>query len=408
LDREVDLITPLCTQLTYEGLVDEVFGIFNSSVELPVEMATDPKAEKENPSEKKRLNVLLSGFGNLYAEIRDLNFAVVGQRLSDKATEIDKFYKNRSNAKSIQDVNTVFKQLPSIQKEHACLRIHTNITEAVLGVTRDQVFRDRLEAEQRLLNAVEVQASLLYIEECINKQEPLVKVLRMIALYSLTNDGFRENVFNILRRDIVQTYGYKTLYTLENLTKLGMFKISKSSNNYPKLKNDLKLFFEEYQDDTMTDTAYVFSGYAPLSVRLLQKLIEIPSFCTAEAFEQPEETKQEKPSDTHIHKEEPKPWTLGWGAPIIPKVPSLDLLIKDCPGGPHFRVRQSDQKDLTKSEISGSKKIVLVFFIGGCTFAEISAIRWLNKNNEHYTFVVGTTKLINGNSLIESITETFD
>lgn len=29
IDREADLVTPLCTQLTYEGLVDEVFAIFN-------------------------------------------------------------------------------------------------------------------------------------------------------------------------------------------------------------------------------------------------------------------------------------------------------------------------------------------------------------------------------------------
>lgn len=29
LDRQVDLVTPLCTQLTYEGLVDEVIGIKN-------------------------------------------------------------------------------------------------------------------------------------------------------------------------------------------------------------------------------------------------------------------------------------------------------------------------------------------------------------------------------------------
>src|SRR6266704_319987 len=29
LDRRVDMITPLLTQLTYEGLVDEVFGIKN-------------------------------------------------------------------------------------------------------------------------------------------------------------------------------------------------------------------------------------------------------------------------------------------------------------------------------------------------------------------------------------------
>ena len=27
LDRSVDFLTPLCTQLTYEGLIDEVYGI---------------------------------------------------------------------------------------------------------------------------------------------------------------------------------------------------------------------------------------------------------------------------------------------------------------------------------------------------------------------------------------------
>lgn len=30
LDRNVDLISPLATQLTYEGLIDEIYGIQNS------------------------------------------------------------------------------------------------------------------------------------------------------------------------------------------------------------------------------------------------------------------------------------------------------------------------------------------------------------------------------------------
>lgn len=29
VDRQMDMITPLCTQLTYEGLLDEVIGIKN-------------------------------------------------------------------------------------------------------------------------------------------------------------------------------------------------------------------------------------------------------------------------------------------------------------------------------------------------------------------------------------------
>ena len=31
IDRNVDLLTPLCTQLTYEGLIDEIYGIHNST-----------------------------------------------------------------------------------------------------------------------------------------------------------------------------------------------------------------------------------------------------------------------------------------------------------------------------------------------------------------------------------------
>ena len=35
LDRSVDLVSPLPTQLTYEGLLDEMFSINCSSVRLP-------------------------------------------------------------------------------------------------------------------------------------------------------------------------------------------------------------------------------------------------------------------------------------------------------------------------------------------------------------------------------------
>lgn len=32
LDRNVDLLTPLATQLTYEGLIDEIYGITNGQI----------------------------------------------------------------------------------------------------------------------------------------------------------------------------------------------------------------------------------------------------------------------------------------------------------------------------------------------------------------------------------------
>ena len=45
IDRAVDMITPLCTQLTYEGLVDEILGIKNGSVSMDKEGMRTTKFE---------------------------------------------------------------------------------------------------------------------------------------------------------------------------------------------------------------------------------------------------------------------------------------------------------------------------------------------------------------------------
>ena len=57
IDREVDLLTPLFTQLTYEGLIDELYGIQNSKSDYLQETSnfrpTNSQHTKEsyNPSE---------------------------------------------------------------------------------------------------------------------------------------------------------------------------------------------------------------------------------------------------------------------------------------------------------------------------------------------------------------------
>ena len=67
----------------------------------------------------------------------------------------------------------------------------------------------------------------------------------------------------------------------------------------------------------------------------------------------------------------------------------------------------------------GKNKVTLVFFIGGVTFTEIAALKWLSKQEgENYgDIVVATTKMVSvseeegeklilkGNTLIKSIME---
>lgn len=41
----------------------------------------------------------------------------------------------------------------------------------------------------------------------------------------------------------------------------------------------------------------------------------------------------------------------------------------------------------------------VVFFLGGCTYTEISALRWMSKQTTGRRFLVATTGIINGNSV---------
>jgi hypothetical protein len=123
LDRKVDMITPLLTQLTYEGLIDELVGIkncvFHSSlrslfrltcsslayVELPVSMLSTPAAPGAGPSttpptpattltkEKTKKHHLTVATDPLYGELQDLNFSAVGKKLNKVAHRLDEDYK---------------------------------------------------------------------------------------------------------------------------------------------------------------------------------------------------------------------------------------------------------------------------------------------------------------------------
>lgn len=57
----------------------------------------------------------------------------------------------------------------------------------------------------------------------------------------------------------------------------------------------------------------------------------------------------------------------------------------------------------------GRRPVVLAFFIGGVTFAEISCLRFLSeKMNVEVDFIVGTTKIVSASSLIDTLIDTKD
>ncbi|KAJ8415522.1 hypothetical protein AAFF_G00425020 [Aldrovandia affinis] len=138
LDRNVDLLTPLATQLTYEGLIDEIYGITNGYVKLPPEKFAQKKqgeGGKDLPTEPKKLQ--LNSAEELYAEIRDKNFNAVGAALSKKAKIISAAFEERHNAKTVGEIKQFVSQLPHMQAARSSLANHTSIAELIKDITSE-------------------------------------------------------------------------------------------------------------------------------------------------------------------------------------------------------------------------------------------------------------------------------
>ncbi|KAL6179372.1 hypothetical protein ACLB2K_050887 [Fragaria x ananassa] len=223
LDREVDMVTPMCTQLTYEGIVDEFLRINNGSVEVNPSVM-DVKQEGQ------KMKVPLNSSDKLFKEIRDLHFEVVVQILRQKATSMKQDYNEPS-------------------------------------------FCGLLDMEQTIVETESFDMCSDYIEEMMLKREPLVNVLHLLILLSITNSGLPEKNFDYLRNELRITYGFGHRVTLKNMKKAGLFKVQEKKGYWPTVKRALQLVVEDTDTANPNDIDYVFSGYAPPSIHLVQHAI---------------------------------------------------------------------------------------------------------------------------------------
>ncbi|XP_044261509.1 vacuolar protein sorting-associated protein 33A [Tribolium madens] len=358
IDRGVDLITPLATQLTYEGLIDEIFGINNSTAQFPIDnFLSSEERTSESLSEDKK-QIILNSADRLFSDIRDRNFNAVGAFLSKQAKAISAQLDN-SQERSVQEMKLYVQKLPQILAKKKALAHHTAIAECIKEVTDSYEFLDTLQTEQEFLNCIEVDKASPYIEDLIAHGKPLVKVLRLICLQCITSSGLKPKVLEHYKRELVQVYGLQALLAITNLEKVGLLKVQSGTRQYTVLRKALRLTMEDTSEINPTDISYVHSVYAPLSVRLAEQVTKNGGWKQLQDV-------------------------LG----LLPG-PTLD----ETPPVPNLAPNNSD-----------TPSVVLVFFIGGCTFAEISALRFLSQQEDsNVEFVVATTKLINGTSFLKSI-----
>uniref|UniRef100_A0A8C3FZI2 VPS33B late endosome and lysosome associated n=1 Tax=Cyclopterus lumpus TaxID=8103 RepID=A0A8C3FZI2_CYCLU len=381
IDRDVDYVTPLCSQVVYEGLVDDIFRIKCGCVEFGTEVTSD-----------KSLKVMLNSQDKVFNEIRNEHFSNVFGLLSQKARNLQTAYDKRRGMDIKQMKTFVSDELKGLKQEHRLLSLHISASESIMKKKTQQDFQELLKTEHSLLEGFEIRESICFLEEHIIRQVNMMESLRLLCLLSITENG--ESIMKPrprphLKVSSPQSYGAEHLLTFSNLRQLGLlveqpagetltvmesrvgklvndktagkltgaFSSLAKKSNFRALSRKLNLVpksDEEYDLRVPRDMAYIFSGaYVPLSCKLVEQVLERDG------------------------------WT---GLEEVTKLLN----------GQEFAVTADSS---TKSD---AQRIVIVVFLGGCTFSEISALRFLGRE-KGYKFIVVTTAITNSSRLIESL-----
>ncbi|KAI0999300.1 Vacuolar protein sorting-associated protein [Podosphaera aphanis] len=409
IDRQIDFATPLLTQLTYEGLIDEVIGIENNHVSVDssiVGVVSQP--ETGTPAQTKIRKIRLDSSDKLFNQLKDQNFAVVGDTLNRVARRLQNDYESRHGTKTTAELRDFVNKLPAYQIEQQSLKLHTGLAEEIIKHTRTDQFSKLLEVQQNLVAGVDPSTQHDLIEELISKNAPLPEVLRLLCLDSCLSGGIKPRELENFKRMIMQAYGYQHMLTLHTLEKLQLLVPRSSSmammipmtgattnevtkTNYNYLRKSLRLVIDEVNEHEPNDIAYVYSGYAPLSVRIVESILQRQNFTSTNRGSNPSNTAIEAASAA----------SQNWR--------NFEDALKHIRGPTFEEIQKSDNKAVkARATLSSSeqKKLVFVVFLGGITFTEIAALRFISKKEEdRRQIVICTTSIISGGRMMDSAIE---
>ncbi|NXW07855.1 VP33B protein, partial [Fregetta grallaria] len=406
MDRDTDYVTALCSQVVYEGLVDDTFRIKCGSVDFGPDVTSSDKSIK----------VLLNAQDKVFSQIRNEHFSSVFGFLSQKSRNLQAQYDRRRSMDIKQMKNFVSQELKGLKQEHRLLSLHIGACESIMKKKTKQDFQEMIKAEHSLLEGFDIRESTSFIEEHIDRQVSPIESLRLMCLLSITENGLIPKDYRSLKTQYLQSYGPEHLLTFHNLKRIGLLteqsagetltavesKVSKlvtdraAGESQPSLPRDRLVLYPKYHMSLQIprvdgeydlkmprDMAYVFSGaYVPLSCKIIEQVLERRGWLGLEEVVRllnGNEFSVSGSASTGLG-----PGGLGAGGSDS-ALPPLDSAVEDNPAWE-------------------SQRVVLAVFLGGCTFSEIAALRFLGKERG-CKFIFLTTAITSSARMMEAMME---
>ncbi|MES1914114.1 MAG: hypothetical protein MHM6MM_006239 [Cercozoa sp. M6MM] len=376
LDRSVDAVTPLLTQSTYEGVIHEHFGIDLGCAEVDAELAL---VDTSKPSTGPTKAVVLNSSDSVFRELRGLPFSQLGKRLKQRISQVDEALEERHKRMTTREMSAFMSQFKTLVPERERLQLHINVAEYLSrNATKGLPRRRQLFFEFAMLAGFDNDACEMYVEELAGRVAPLRTTLRFFALLCLTRNGLKQKRFDSLRQMILNSYGFGVLSVLNHMRTAGLIGTRSDRLNFATLRKVFALVedegdlnFADVASNGRADLNTVYSGYAPLLVRLVEALHlqQDGSFVTG---------------DCDVEGE-------GWRGKDVAQA------MQYLPGGVRI-LRQSDKR-VTKEEAP----VTLVMVLGGVTHSELAALRLLQQRSGRRYVVLSAGDTLSSQSLLRQL-----
>jgi hypothetical protein len=405
IDRDCDYVTPLLTQHVYSGLIDEVFKVRDNSITIPKSMHNH-KNDKEHDL-NETTNKVVNSDDLIYKLLSNEGIDQAGIIIRDKIKLLNDASKIQDKT-DIKNTNKSLKELQKLEEQYPqkLLIVHFNMIKQILDTLHEDNNMEFQNIEQELLLNVDaleqITGRIVVLPSIIqNKYEKWIiksiknetmsplKIIRILCLYSIVNDGINLKFCDDVKSLMIKSFGVKCCFLFEHLFKAGILKpklnIIQGPGVYQHVKNTFSLI-ADYEN--VNDIAAVYDGYAPLSCRIIEYGLTVP---IKQLLKQKHENVLFKGwLNSRVNK---KLNLINW-------FPSFHVIQNVCP----FDIIGEDQTEQEKQEVENQlSSIVLVCFVGGITWGEITALRTLTKLNHGKHIIIMTTKIINGNTFIESL-----
>ena len=347
IDRNVDFITLFCSQATYEGMIDDYFNIHLNSIKVSPTLL-----EKE--SKKELLKVDLSSNNKFYSMIKNYSFNKIRIFLPKRLLIHSKILEEGKKVTDLKKIQKELERVKLMKEERQALTDNINIADYLSQQQKSPLYRLCLLFEQGLLIGELPNELHNFYESQIGKKSDKELILRLLCLESLVQSGIKSKFYDDFKRDFFNIYGQQEIFLWNNLEKMNILKKEDKKYLYYNTNKSLNLINDNVNVLEPNDPSYSYGGYCPIIVKLIEKAIKV-----------------------------------GWN--------DIKNILNELPGDYFY---PNDEKDILFPK---SKSFILLVFVGGITYGEIAALRYLNSQNQKIKFIIMTTHIITNKRFFESV-----